>query len=350
MARNLQVDADLSTDVQFVKDPSGAQSPLALSTNRVVVSNPGDGKVLLVLGSERSWVFKQRGSGSGTALELTASNPNNNNKNFVLNTEGRVGIGTTSPDSRLTVRDTIPAGTVTDKAALLSTLTSQLPGQGLAGQTAAIRGVNDEGHGVQGRSRSHIGVEGSSVDGTAIFAESQNGVAVWGEAPAGPFAGLFIGDVRVVGNLSKSGGGFTIDHPLSPAEMYLNHSFVESPERKNVYDGLVQLDGDGGAIVELPTWFEALNQHFRYQLTSIGAPAPNLHVAELIRDSRFRIAGGAPGQSVCWQVTGVRADAWAKGNRLEVEPEKADRDRGHYLHPMFHGAEDKDRITGYKPE
>jgi hypothetical protein len=80
MARNLQVDDDLSSDVQFVKDPSGGQSPLALSTNRVVVSNPGDGKVLLVLGSERSWVFKQRGSGAGTALELTAANPNNNRK------------------------------------------------------------------------------------------------------------------------------------------------------------------------------------------------------------------------------------------------------------------------------
>jgi len=203
---------------------------------------------------------------------------------------------------------------------------------------------------VQGRSRSHVGVEGSSVDGTAIFAESQNGVAIWGQAHAGPFAGLFIGDVRVVGNLSKSGGGFTIDHPLSPTEKYLNHSFVESPERKNIYDGIIELDADGDAIVELPTWFEALNQDFRYQLTPIGAPAPNLHVSHPVRDGRFHVAGGAPGQSVCWQLTGVRADAWAKENRLEVESKKSTADRGHYLHPKVHGADDKDKITSNKTD
>jgi len=44
--------------------------------------------------AERSWVFKQIGSGATTALELTAADPNNN-KNFIINTDGRVGIGTT---------------------------------------------------------------------------------------------------------------------------------------------------------------------------------------------------------------------------------------------------------------
>jgi hypothetical protein len=40
-------------------------------------------------------VFKQIGSGATTALELTAADPNNNNKNFIINTDGRVGIDTT---------------------------------------------------------------------------------------------------------------------------------------------------------------------------------------------------------------------------------------------------------------
>jgi len=55
------------------------------------------------LGTERSWVFKQLGTGAETALELTGNDPNNNNKNFVINTQGNVGIGTTAPDQRLSV-------------------------------------------------------------------------------------------------------------------------------------------------------------------------------------------------------------------------------------------------------
>jgi hypothetical protein len=32
-------------------------------------------------------------------------------------------------------------------------------------------------------------------------------------------------------------------------------------------------------------WFGALNKDFRYQLTAIGAPGPNLHIAEEISDA-----------------------------------------------------------------
>jgi hypothetical protein len=46
-------------------------------------------------------------------------------------------------------------------------------------------------------------------------------------------------------------------------------SFVESPDMKNVYDGLVVLDDKGEAKIELPDWFGALNKDFRYQLTAI---------------------------------------------------------------------------------
>jgi hypothetical protein len=44
---------------------------------------------------------------------------------------------------------------------------------------------------------------------------------------------------------------FRIDHPLDPANKYLNHSAVESPDMKNIYDGVVTLDADGEAVVEL---------------------------------------------------------------------------------------------------
>jgi hypothetical protein len=89
----------------------------------------------------------------------------------------------------------------------------------------------------------------------------------------------FNGDVIVHGTLTKPAGSFKIDHPLEPDHKYLSHSFVESPDMKNVYDGNVTLDASGRGTLELPDYFEALNQDFRYQLTAVGAPGPNLYIA-----------------------------------------------------------------------
>jgi hypothetical protein len=161
--------------------------------------------------------------------------------------------------------------------------------------------------------------------------------------------------VKITGNLEKAGGSFKIDHPLDPANKYLCHSFVESPDMKNVYDGVVVLDRKGKAEIELPDWFGALNKDFRYQLTAIGAPGPNLYIAQEISEgstttnyssksssnnnnnSRFKIAGGASGMKVSWQVTGIRRDPWANANRIQIEEDKPDKERGYYLHPDLYG-------------
>ena len=105
---------------------------------------------------------------------------------------------------------------------------------------------------------------------------------------------------------------------------------------KNMYDGIVVLDGNGHAVVELPAWFESLNQDFRYQLTCIGGFAP-VYVAEEISNNQFAIAGGKPGTKVSWQVTGIRQDAWANDHRIPVEENKPEVERGHYLHPELFG-------------
>ena len=146
----------------------------------------------------------------------------------------------------------------------------------------------------------------------------------------------FAGDVEVTGTLSKGAGAFKIDHPLDPENKFLYHSFVESPDMKNIYDGTAVLDTKGEAVVTLSSWFEALNCDFRYQLTCIGGFAP-IYIADEIKGNTFRIAGGRAGLKVSWQVTGIRHDAYAKAHRIPVELDKPADLRGAYLHPLEHG-------------
>ena len=56
--------------------------------------------------------------------------------------------------------------------------------------------------------------------------------------------------------------------------------------------------------------------------------APNLHIARKVSNGRFAIAGGQSGLEVSWQVTGVRKDALARANPLEVEKEKPLNEQG----------------------
>jgi hypothetical protein len=230
-------------------------------------------------------------------------------------------------------------------------------------EPVGVGGQSDAGFGVFGLTEAgtSAGVQGSDLStegGAGVRGLSLNGTGVVGVSPilAGYFensssshkaylaeddnAAMFIGNVAVAGNLSKSGGSFRIDHPLDPANRILSHSFVESPDMMNVYNGNVTLDGSGSAVVELPSYFEALNRDFRYQLTAIGAPSPNLHVAAGVLASRFVIAGGTPGAEVSWQVTGIRKDAWAAAHPILVEEEKPEEERGTYETPAEHGQPD----------
>jgi len=181
-----------------------------------------------------------------------------------------------------------------------------------------------------------------------------NDAAVYG---VGDKAGLFDGDVKMYNNLDvdedidchwltasrvstytlfKVSGFFKIDHPLDPANKYLKHSFVESPDMKNIYDGVVIMDQNGEAIVKMPDWFDALNCDFRYQLTCIGGFA-NVYIAEEIADNQFKVAGGTPGLKVSWQVTGIREDAYVKMHPMVVEENKEGDEAGKYLTPEAFG-------------
>ncbi|MFI0221670.1 hypothetical protein [Streptomyces lydicus] len=187
--------------------------------------------------------------------------------------------------------------------------------------------------GVMGTSFNGSGVHGFSLRSEGMSAFGQVGIVAEGETLAGDFRG----DVHVSGALTQGGGGIHIDHPLDPENRFLDHTFVQSPEMKNVYDGTATLDDRGTATVQLPDWFDALNENVQYQLTAIGGPAPSLHISRPVEENRFAIAGGDPGQQVCWQVTGARRDAWARTHPVVADGKKEPEERGYYLHPEAHG-------------
>ena len=144
------------------------------------------------------------------------------------------------------------------------------------------------------------------------------------------------GNLSVGGALSKGSGTFVIDHPLDPEDKLLFHSFVESPDVKNIYDGVVELGRNGEAVVTLPAYFEALNTDFRYLLTPVGKSSPNLYVKKGVKRNKFTIAGGEPNTKVSWQVTGIRHDPYILANPIEVEVEKGPDtlvDKGEFVFP-----------------
>lgn len=205
-------------------------------------------------------------------------------------------------------------------------------GNGVFGQTTAGTGSS---YGIWGQT--------SSTTGRGVFGQAQASsgvnVGIYGSTNSvDGFAGFFNGRVNVNGTLSKSGGSFRIDHPLDPENYFLSHSFVESPDMMNIYNGNAVTDKEGYATVQLPEWFEALNQEFRYQLTVLGSFA-RATVWEKIEGNTFVLRTDEPEVEVSWQVTGVRQDRWAEANRIPVETRKTEQERGKYLYPDLWGAD-----------
>jgi hypothetical protein len=204
-----------------------------------------------------------------------------------------------------------------------------------------VKGTSLAGSGVAATSLLGDGVYGDTILGNGVEGFSDRGAGVLGESGSGGFAGVFLGNVRITGSLSKGGGGFEIDHPLDPENKYLSHSFVESPDMLNVYNGTVTTDDNGEAAVGLPGYFNALNHQCCYQLTVIGQFAQAIVAKAVDEDNEFTIKTSDPRVTVSWQVTGIRRDPWANANRIEAEAEKTAQERGRYLHPELWGQRDE---------
>ncbi|WCL82640.1 hypothetical protein PPO43_05950 [Saprospira sp. CCB-QB6] len=170
----------------------------------------------------------------------------------------------------------------------------------------------------------HIGVAGSSTP-----------TAGWGIGVEG--TGNFYG-VYANGNIGATGTKtFIIDHPEDPQNKMLKHFSIESDEVLNLYRGIAQLDANGEATIELPSYFSALNRNFSYQLTAIGTPQQP-YVLEEIANNTFVVAG-KPGTKVSWTVYAERNDAYLQAHPEERQTEivKDGERAGKYLQPELYG-------------
>jgi hypothetical protein len=205
-----------------------------------------------------------------------------------------------------------------------------------ADYSAGVRGENTHpnccGFGVVGFSAGQgIGIGGYAPNGFGVFGFSPYNWAAWLDG-----AVTITKDLHVYGTLYKAGGAFRIDNPVDPAHSYLQHSFVESPDMKNIYDGNVTTNAEGYATVTLPKWFQALNKDFRYQLTSLSG-LQEVAVAKEIHDNQFTIQSEKPNSKVSWQVTGIRHDRYANAHRIQLVVPKTGADAGKYEHPELFG-------------
>jgi hypothetical protein len=313
-----------------------AATPLSVSTLEVDVNAPGTlGPVLSLvnvggaLNAGAAVDFKTYGEvGSpynpGARIEAVDVGNYADDITFLLNNPGAPSNGLVEP---------LRIAANSSEVAIVATGFTVPSGSNLSGTT----GIQATGGGGDPSFINSLG--GDGIDATGGFGKAEIGDA-----------GFFMGNVSVDGYLSVTGQisagtkDFKIDHPLDPANKYLLHSSVESSEMMNIYTGNVTLDPNGAARVQLPDWFETLNTDFRYQLTAIGAPAPNLYIAQEVASQQFGIAGGVPGMKVSWQITGVRHDAFALAHSLTVEVDKPARERGYYMHPELYGQSEEKQI------
>jgi hypothetical protein len=293
----------------------------------------------------------------------------NGSPSLFMDQAGQLGLGTEVPTARLHVNAQVgePAMrvqidgsntlTVRDEGVVIGGLSGNPPESGmLVDGNIVLRGndlsLSDEpdlwigpGSNEPGLNFSHVAINATDTmylmsmnsGGSPMFRVANDGGVTVGSNALAPARGMHVfGDVDVVGSLSKGGGSFKIDHPLDPQNKLLYHSFVESPDMMNIYNGNVVTGADGRATIQLPDYFEALNQEFRYQLTVIGEEVPDVHFVRVTREvegNTFSIKSTPGNLKVSWQVTGIRHDAWARKNRIPNTVDKAGDQRGKLIHP-----------------
>jgi hypothetical protein len=336
----------VSNSKLFIQDGSGVPT-MTFTGKKVGINNQTPGSSLAITGA----------GNSAATTSLNIVNSGGANSMFVRD-DGVLGVGSTiqmttggnigvnvgpNPNYHLyTLNDATQYGP--DKAGIYAYRSgTNVAANGGTGWTPAAVDAAVKSFNVWGNNFSASNYAGGYTDfpnssvTMAFNSTTSSFTAAQYKDGSGAFWGLYVqGNVNITGSISKGGGTFKIDHPLDPENKYLYHSFVESPDMMNVYNGNIVTDASGIAIVELPEYFEALNKDFRYQLTVIGDFAQAI-VFEKVNGNKFKIKTDKPNIEVSWQVTGIRKDPYAEQNRVVPEVEKAPAEKGKYLYPKAYG-------------
>ncbi len=186
----------------------------------------------------------------------------------------------------------------------------------------------------------------------AIFGDNQttgaNAVGILGQELAAPngatrYAIFSNGDFAASGTKT-----FVIDHPLDPANKFLKHFSIESNEVLNIYRGNVTLDANGEGVIQLPSYFDAINNNnYAYSLTPIGQQA-SVYIKQEVQNKQFTIAGGSPGMKVSWMLSAERNDPYMQQNPQlrDVEVAKTGDASGKYLMPDLYGQSNESALYG----
>jgi hypothetical protein len=335
-------------------NPNGSANSVAIRVQNVTTHTLIIGGHIQMAGN--GTVCFDVNGGNGTSSELTFYAPNCEAATTALTVEGHANVqGDLRTDSGVSKYVNFGSGTNGNRIRFLNSVAPPY-GSGTVIDNGIVNSVNfadlDESHAdlwqlfqssynwaVTNKANSKSCLEFNQSGNAWINAcggaslhvnEGVGGTVYFYNGATSPLAYIDnYGNAQFNGNLTVGGTkSFRINHPLDPEKKYLYHAAVESPDMKNIYDGVVTLGAKGSSIVKLPGYFEALNKDFRYQLTCIGGSAP-VYVAREIRNNRFVIAGGRPGLKVSWQVTGIRHDAYANAHRMVVEQEKSVEDSLH---------------------
>lgn len=310
----------------------------AMISSRVAGSNGGDPLLSLDVAGEGGWCIGIDNSDENKLKMATNWNNLTVGTALTFRTSGNLGIGTTAPVNKLDVGGGMAIGAGYSGNNTAPSNGAIIQGNVGIGTTSAPQKLTVSGA-LYGVAHTDSGVTLSTYiqPGSAwIGTRTNHPLYFFTNDGSNRMNVETNGNVTVINNLSKGGGSFKIDHPLDPENKFLYHSFVESPDMMNVYNGNVTTDANGYATIQLPDYFETLNRDFRYQLTVIGTFAQAI-VKEKVADNHFVIQTNEPNVEVSWQVTGIRKDPYANQHRIEVEVDKAPDERGLYQHPSAYG-------------
>lgn len=348
-------DTFLSTTTSNALTASNSSSGTALAANAstgkaIFASSSTTGPVVQVngTGASSSTVYVAPGTGSTYGLFVEGGNNAILGKTYVstvgVHVAGVIGqYAGTQTDCSGVIGEAINGGGNYGVRGIGHTFGSGIKGEADGGGEGGFFSANANvagytSYGVWGQvavstgNHSSCGVYGYATGGsgtTAVFGDG-------GSPGSGINAGYFRGDVTVTGYLSKSGGGFKIDHPADPENKFLYHGFVESAKMTNMYRGKVTLDAKGNAEVTLPSYYDSINENGDVTFAPVGISMPNLSVSEIV-DGKFTINGGVDGAKVNWLVVADRADAWAKNYQPNTEVNKEEHEKGKFLNPEIYG-------------